>query len=74
MTIKATANDQVIFTSLKPMESLNLSVPVLLYDSFMQPVSGVLFDGEHVIIDGRPVKSSTFIGWHYVPKFAPEWV
>lgn len=73
-TIKATANDQVIFTSLKPMESLSLGEPVLLYDRFMQPDVGIRFGGDHIIVGGGAVDASLFVGWKEIPKFVPEWM
>lgn len=71
--LKATSNDSVILTSLKPMESLNLSIPVLLYDQYCNPVVGIFFDSCHVICDGVVMHYEKFIGWHFIPKFIPEW-
>lgn len=72
--IKATSNDLVTFTSLKPMSEVNLSIPVLFYDENRQPYLGIFFDAEHVICDGVVMRSARFIGWHHVPKFEPEWM
>lgn len=73
MTIKATANDEVVFTSLKPMELLNLSVPVLIYDKFMRPDMGIFFDSKTMIVNGGKVDINNYIGWQHVPMFKPEW-
>lgn len=72
-TIKATSNDKIIFTSLKPMSELNLSIPVLLYDSQNQPHLGMLYEMGIIIMDTGFVKADMFIGWHYVPVFNPDW-
>lgn len=72
--IKATSNDLVIFTSLKPMSDVNLSIPVMFYDANRQPYLGIFFDADHVVIDGVVLRSVQFIGWHHAPKFKPEWI
>jgi hypothetical protein len=74
MELKATSNDRVIFTSLKPMSEVNLSIPVLFYDSYRAPYLGIFFDARQVICDGAVYDSKQFIGWHYVPKFRPGWM
>lgn len=68
MELKATSNDRVIFTSLKPMSEINLCVPVLFYDANGQPYLGIFFDADHVICDGVVYGSKKFIGWRHVPK------
>ena len=67
MELKATSNDRVIFTSLKPMSKVNLSIPVLFYDENRNPYLGIFFDAELVICDGVIYGSEEFIGWHHVP-------
>ena len=67
MELKATSNDSIIFTSLKPMSEVNLSIPVLFYDENRQPYLGIFFDAGHVICDGVVYGSKKFIGWHHVP-------
>lgn len=74
MELKATSNDRVIFTSLKPMSEINLSIPVLFYDENRDPYIGIFFDDGHVICDGVVYGSKEFIGWHYAPKFEPDWI
>ena len=74
MELKATSNDRVIFTSLKPMSEVNLSIPVLFYDENRQPYLGIFFDSGHVICDGVVYGSKKFIGWQHTPKFEPDWV
>lgn len=72
--VKATSSDQVIYTSLKPMSSLSLSVPVLFYDANGNAYLGTHYDTNHVICDGVVYGSKKFIGWCRVPKFKPEWM
>ena len=72
--IKATSNDRVIFTSLKPMSEVSLSIPVLFYDERGDAITGIFFDAENIICDGVAIPSSEFIGWHYIPKFNPDWM
>lgn len=67
MELKATSNDRVIFTSLKPMSEVNLSIPVLFYDANRNPYLGIFFDAGHVICDGVIYGSEEFIGWQHVP-------
>lgn len=67
MELKATSNDRVIFTSLKPMSKINLSIPVLFYDENRNPYLGIFFDAGHVICDGVVYGSKKFIGWHHAP-------
>ena len=75
MELKATSNDLVIFTSLKPMsEAANLSIPVLFYDENRQSYLGIFFDAGHVVIDGVVLRSERFIGWQHAPKFKPDWI
>lgn len=68
MELKATSNDRVIFTSLKPMSDVNLSIPVMFYDANRQPYLGIFFDTGHVVIDGVVLRSEQFVGWHHVPR------
>lgn len=72
--IKATSNDRIIFTSLKPMSEINLCVPVLFYDANRQPYLGTFSDAEFVICDGVIYGSEEFIGWHHVPDFKSYWI
>lgn len=74
MELKATSNDRVIFTSLKPMSEVNLSIQVLFYDENRQSYLGIFFDAGHVVIDGVVLRSERFIGWQHAPKFKPEWI
>ena len=74
MELKATSSDRVIFTSLKPMSEVNLSIPVLFYDDYRNPYLGIFFDARHVICDGDVYDSMKFIGWHHAPKFEPDLV
>lgn len=67
MELKATSNDEVVFTSLKPMSDVNLSIPVLFYDENRNPYLGIFFDADHVVIDGAVLRSAQFIGWQHVP-------
>jgi hypothetical protein len=72
MELKATLNDRVIFTSLKPMSEIDLSIPVLFYDANGNGFIGIPFDDNHVICDGAVLSAGQFVGWHYVPKFESE--
>lgn len=74
MELKATANDSIILTSLKPMSEINLSIPVIFYDRYRNPFFGIFFDAGHVICDGVVMGAKKFIGWHHAPKFQPEWM
>lgn len=68
MELKATANDSIILTSLKPMSEINLSIPVIFYDRYRNPFFGIFFDAGHVICDGVVMDTKKFIGWHHAPK------
>lgn len=72
MELKATSNDEIVFTSLKPMSELKGNDPVLLYDSSFNPVLGMLFNTDKVFTISGILDGSMFVGWQYVPKFKPD--
>lgn len=72
MELKATSNDEVVFTSLKPMSELKGNDPVLLYDSSFNPMIGIPFSSDKVFTISGILDASMFIGWQHVPKFKPD--
>jgi hypothetical protein len=75
MELKATSNDRVIFTSLKPMSEAPTSIQVLFYDANGNGFIGATVDANYVMCGGGGVFSAgQFVGWHYVPKFRPGWM
>lgn len=74
MRVDAAAYDSVVFTSLRPMDDLNRSVPVLLYDANFECVVGILFSHDCIVTDRQLLHSNDFIGWRDIPKFAPGWL